>query len=235
MSEFVQAMKTLGSVTEATRAKAQSVMEFCEDTLGRSPGVLWGYVADARNIEHHSGRAVDFMTSHNGRGLDYQLGNAIRDHLLKYSAEYNLQWLIWCRRLYYANGNNYLMEDRGSLTNNHYDHVHAYFANDKFTKPAKEDENMAIDYKQLASAILNEPVTRSDGWQAPLRAHIGDMATRMIQLSDGVVPEIEYSDGTHKAKIGEVVGHMIVSLIDVQDTLQSVIAELRGKGVLDPE
>lgn len=138
---YENAMSTLGNVSSNTRNKTYRVMDHCQVTLGRTPGVLWGIGSSS---EHATGRAVDFMISQNGRGLDWELGNLIADYILANGQAFGLGWLIWEQRIYpgsgsFVAGGGYSanpnggwrkMEDRGSVTQNHYDHVHAYFIND---------------------------------------------------------------------------------------------------------
>jgi hypothetical protein len=71
--------------------------------------------------EHSSGRALDIMTS------DVQLGNAIAAFLQAHAAELNIFDVIWRQQIWTTQraGDGWRsMEDRGSSTANHYDHVH---------------------------------------------------------------------------------------------------------------
>ncbi|MER7608938.1 mucin-2 protein [Nocardioides sp. NPDC127503] len=71
--------------------------------------------------EHSSGKALDFMTG------DKALGDSIAAYLQQHAAELNLYDIIWYQRIWTpvraSEGWRY-MEDRGSATANHYDHVH---------------------------------------------------------------------------------------------------------------
>jgi hypothetical protein len=67
--------------------------------------------------EHSTGQAVDFMTSGSQ-------GDAIAAFVQANAGTYNVKYLIWEQR-YWAPGEGWsMMEDRGSPTANHYDHVH---------------------------------------------------------------------------------------------------------------
>jgi hypothetical protein len=71
--------------------------------------------------EHASGRAIDIMTS------DVALGTAIAEFLRAHAAELNLYDVIWRQHIFTQerSGEGWRgMEDRGSATANHYDHVH---------------------------------------------------------------------------------------------------------------
>ncbi|WP_084653673.1 hypothetical protein [Nocardioides insulae] len=71
--------------------------------------------------EHASGKAIDIMTS------DETLGTQIAEFLKAHAAEFDLYDVIWRQQIWTpvrsSEGWRY-MEDRGSTTANHYDHVH---------------------------------------------------------------------------------------------------------------
>jgi hypothetical protein len=71
--------------------------------------------------EHSSGKALDIMTS------DVQLGNAIAAFLQAHASELNIFDVIWRQHIWTTQraGDGWrLMPDRGSITANHYNHVH---------------------------------------------------------------------------------------------------------------
>lgn len=71
--------------------------------------------------EHSSGKALDFMLS------DKALGDSIAAYLQQHAAELNLYDIIYYQRIWTpvrASEGWRSMEDRGSATANHYDHVH---------------------------------------------------------------------------------------------------------------
>jgi hypothetical protein len=71
--------------------------------------------------EHASGRAIDFMVSDSG------LGQAVADWARAHAAELNLYDVIWSQRIWTPERSSEgwrPMEDRGSATANHFDHVH---------------------------------------------------------------------------------------------------------------
>ncbi|WP_327101261.1 hypothetical protein [Nocardia vinacea] len=71
--------------------------------------------------DHGAGLAVDFMTS------DSAHGDAIAEFVLANQQRFGVTYVIWRQRYNDGNGWSY-MEDRGSPTANHYDHVHVSFA-----------------------------------------------------------------------------------------------------------
>ncbi|MEU4314292.1 hypothetical protein [Nocardia sp. NPDC024068] len=70
--------------------------------------------------EHGAGLALDFMTS------DPAHGDAIADFVLANKERFGVTYVIWQQRYNDGSGWSY-MEDRGSPTQNHYDHVHVSF------------------------------------------------------------------------------------------------------------
>lgn len=68
--------------------------------------------------EHGTGQAIDFMISGASQG------DAIAAYVQANVGKFNVKYLIWQQR-YWAPGEGWsTMEDRGSATANHYDHVH---------------------------------------------------------------------------------------------------------------
>ncbi len=94
------------------------------ESLGRSsaerPLPIHDYVRGYRPNagEHSTGQAVDFMISSQSQG------DAIAAFVQNHVSEFNVRYIIW-RQRYWEPGSSWdLMEDRGSITQNHYDHVH---------------------------------------------------------------------------------------------------------------
>lgn len=74
---------------------------------------------------HPSGKALDVMNS------DVEKGNEIAAMLATNAEDLNVKYIIWRQRVWYRGAPNAddptlwsLMADRGSITENHYDHVH---------------------------------------------------------------------------------------------------------------
>ncbi|WP_348537456.1 hypothetical protein [Nocardia carnea] len=89
--------------------------------IGQTFGVADIGGADGRyDGEHGAGLALDFMTS------DPAHGDAIADFVLANKERFGVTYVIWQQRYNDGSGWSY-MEDRGSPTQNHYDHVHVSF------------------------------------------------------------------------------------------------------------
>lgn len=70
--------------------------------------------------EHSTGRALDVMTS------DKAKGDAVKDFAVDNASAIDLKWAIWQQKLWYPGGSSQKMDDRGSPTQNHMDHVHIF-------------------------------------------------------------------------------------------------------------
>ncbi|MGV9387122.1 coiled-coil domain-containing protein [Nonomuraea sp. NPDC003707] len=76
--------------------------------------------------EHPLGRACDFMMSTGGTmpaAINNALGDRIADWALKNKGKLGVKYVIWKQRINMGSGWR-AMSDRGSVTENHYDHVH---------------------------------------------------------------------------------------------------------------
>lgn len=72
--------------------------------------------------EHPLGRALDFMTTDIGKG------NALSAEVVRLSRDLDAMYVIWRQRINSLDGRGWKsMEDRGSPTANHMDHVHVSF------------------------------------------------------------------------------------------------------------
>ena len=100
----------------AVRAGRAIALEFPEvKSIG-------GYRASDPFPDHPSGRALDVMTYANKA-----LGDRILNWLFDHNEFFKMQYAIWQQAMWYRKGAPEPMADRGSPTQNHMDHVHAYF------------------------------------------------------------------------------------------------------------
>jgi hypothetical protein len=84
------------------------------------PGLVYGGVRPGDPGEHGSGRALDIMVTGSR-------GDAVAAFLQQHAGELGVDNIIWKQRIWFV-GKPFSswkgMEDRGSVTANHYDHVH---------------------------------------------------------------------------------------------------------------
>ena len=103
----------LGAVKPHVRTAAQFLgCRFGEPTM-------FGVAGRAGTSDHPSGRAVDFM-------VDRATGDALAVCALNNRAALGITYVIWRQRINFGNGWQ-MMEDRGGVTANHFDHVHVSF------------------------------------------------------------------------------------------------------------
>jgi hypothetical protein len=80
-------------------------------------GTIYGLRAGDSG-DHGTGHAVDIMCTSSQ-------GDRIVIYLQAHAAELNIKYLIWEQHIWFPGTTTWrLMEDRGSITANHYDHVH---------------------------------------------------------------------------------------------------------------
>ncbi len=80
---------------------------------------MHGVAGRAGTSDHPSGLAVDFMT-------DRTSGDGLAQCALDNMDALGIEYVIWEQRINHGNGWE-LMEDRGGVTANHFDHVHVSF------------------------------------------------------------------------------------------------------------
>ncbi|WP_230420855.1 hypothetical protein [Actinomadura soli] len=78
--------------------------------------------------DHAAGRACDFMESTGGRVPSpgaQRHGDQVAAYAVAHARRLGISYVIWRQRIWNARGGGWRpMEDRGSITQNHYDHVH---------------------------------------------------------------------------------------------------------------
>lgn len=111
----------LGPVLAHVRTAAQ----FLGCQFGKP--TMYGVAGRGGPSDHPSGKAVDFM-------VDRATGDALAGCALANKAALGITYVIWRQRINYGSGWQ-AMEDRGSPTANHYDHVHVSFANGAGGRP----------------------------------------------------------------------------------------------------
>lgn len=112
--------------------KVHEVPKKVADYLGNEYGIktIGGWRESARDPEGHpSGNALDFMTN------DITDGSTVGDKLAadaKLNAKnYGVDYIIWKQKIWAVGSDGWKgMEDRGGVTENHFDHVHINFKPD---------------------------------------------------------------------------------------------------------
>lgn len=123
----------MGNITSATMKKAEEVYSYAV-SKGHKPSYVWGW---GPNPDHNNRRCLDFMAyrTDGHAGIDKVTGDLIADYLWAHRKRLSVRHIIWRQRIRSTVVNPGVwrnMEDRGSLTNNHMDHVHVEFLDDTF-------------------------------------------------------------------------------------------------------
>jgi hypothetical protein len=110
-----------GNVRPQAQAAANAVVA---DVPGADGITIGGTRASATDPGGHpSGLALDYMV-----GTDDGLGDAIAQYQIEHWDELGVEYVIWQQRMLSSpTGSWQPMEDRGSTTANHYDHVHVNY------------------------------------------------------------------------------------------------------------
>lgn len=135
MTTYAHASSKLGKITGPTKSRAREIFDAAQDA-GHDIWFMWGYDGNASNTEHHSGRALDFMVRNKAAG------DWIRNYIWKNRARLRVQHVIWYQKITSTvtqPGVVRQMADRGSVTENHKDHVHVLFFTGTYTKPDADD------------------------------------------------------------------------------------------------
>lgn len=161
-----------------------------------SVGTIGGYRAQDVYPDHPSGLALDIMTGD-------PVGTEINDWLHREKDALALNYTIWKQWYKPAGGIGNLMEDRGSLTQNHMDHVHALFnANgvagiqdggvgtlpmDQVVRDAINAQMDAVATRapQLAGGIGRWPLASVDKARAQLLEFMVPKAAAMAKATSG--------------------------------------------------
>lgn len=87
--------------------------------------------------DHPSGRAADIMIPNWDTAEGKQLGDDILAYLWGNREYFQVEYFIWRQKYIPANGEGNMMEDRGSPTQNHYDHIHVTTIGHGYPKPGQ--------------------------------------------------------------------------------------------------
>jgi TP901 family phage tail tape measure protein len=100
--------------------------------------------------DHPSGHALDIMMPNGGSGSDKKLGDAVADYMTKHQHENAVKYVMWRQHVWTDPKTSWRkMEDRGSPTANHMDHVHVTTTDAK-TRPLADV--VAADRRRSAKA-----------------------------------------------------------------------------------
>lgn len=127
MTTYKQAAAKLGPIASETTSIAKEV-HAAATAAGHDIWFMWGNGPG----EHSTGHALDFMVR------TAEAGQWVRDYIWRNRARLRLRHVIWNQRITSVvkyPGQVRLMADRGSVTENHKDHVHVLFYAGTYVAP----------------------------------------------------------------------------------------------------
>ena len=111
----------------------QPITSSAANAIGPMFGIktVYGFRSGAGAQDHGQGLAADFMINDIDNGVS--IGQRLADHVVENAKDYGISYVIWQQKIWHSDipeagwrG----MEDRGSPTQNHMDHVHVSFKAD---------------------------------------------------------------------------------------------------------
>ncbi|OLT28737.1 hypothetical protein BJF79_41430 [Actinomadura sp. CNU-125] len=108
-------------------ARMRTVLQEVDSKFGPFPAI--GCMRPGDPQDHGSGNACDFMESTGGQMPSASAsahGDQVAQYVIDNADRLGIKYVIWKQRIYdmRSSGGWSQMEDRGSVTQNHYDHVH---------------------------------------------------------------------------------------------------------------
>ncbi|MGP5573361.1 peptidoglycan DD-metalloendopeptidase family protein [Corynebacterium casei] len=196
--------KEAGETTAPTgRGELQPDPRFSEENLqlnsvrmGRAiamnfPGVdtIGGWrPSDATADDHPAGRAVDVMIPQWQSDKGVELGDQVTEYVLGNWEYFQVDYIIWRQQLIYPDSTS-TMEDRGSPTQNHFDHVHISLKPSEMAQPNAEVGSAPVGGSASPAAAgegdPNCDVDSGDHDMALNADNIPDAWVRPIQIAGG--------------------------------------------------
>lgn len=179
----MSAIDYIGAVTAPTRTIAQRVVDNFELPHYGDPyngPVMWG--KNSGGGEHGTGRALDIMIRNSQK-----IGDIIAEWLWKNRRIFGLIHMIWKQRIKSTRvspGVWRWMEDRGSATNNHMDHIHVLF------------DGRSIKSGGTQDVPFDSPKVEEEKFYQPKGV---DMTVKQIQAAVKVTVDGYYGEDTKKA------------------------------------
>ncbi len=163
----------LGPVTAATRRKCEAILDAVQAEWGIRPATVWGW---GPNPEHNNARCLDVMvttqTNESGwlggsRAMASLIGDFVAELVWDRRVEWGLRHVLWRQRILSAVVSPGIwrpMADRGSITQNHYDHPHINFASDAFATHTLPDPAPAPVPTPAPIPAPTSPTTTTGGF-----------------------------------------------------------------------
>jgi hypothetical protein len=192
----------LGKVQAATKSISKELFDEAKKA-GHEIWYMWGMGSSS---EHATGRALDFMVRNEAAG------DWIRNYIWKHRARLRLQHVIWEQHITSTvtqPGARRKMADRGSVTENHMDHVHVLFFSGTYQKPSSGSKPSTPSKKSVAE-VAKEIVAGKGGWgNNPMRAQRLTEAGYEPSAVQLVVEKLMGEEEPPRKSIGQIAGEVI--------------------------
>lgn len=145
----------LGKIQSATKSISLEIF----DAAAKAGHEIWYMWGMGSSSEHATGRALDLMVRNEAAG------DWIRNYIWTNRKRLRLQHVIWEQHITSTvtqPGVRRKMADRGSVTENHYDHVHVLFFAGSYQAPSSP--NPTTPEKKSVVEIAKEIVSGKGGW-----------------------------------------------------------------------
>lgn len=124
-SELSEPLPVMVGSEDGLQVDAKKIARAVHLKFGDRLASVGGWRADGGYASDHTeGRAVDVMVPNYRSGEGVALGDEIADFVIANADFFGVEYVIWRQTYYPVGGAPSLMEDRGSDTENHFDHVH---------------------------------------------------------------------------------------------------------------
>jgi hypothetical protein len=152
----------LGKVQPATKSISQEIFDAAKKA-GHEIWYMWGMGSSS---EHATGRALDLMVRNE------KAGDWIRNYIWTNRKRLRLQHVIWEQHITSTvtePGVRRKMADRGSVTENHMDHIHVLFFAGAYQKPSPSSPSPSTPSKKTVDQIAHEIVEKGNWGNGPER------------------------------------------------------------------
>lgn len=174
MADLNYLLSKVGNISAATRAKAIEIINAAE-AAGHEVRFVWGM---GGGIEHGSGNALDLMV------YNHDAGEWIYNYVWNNRQRLRLRHVIWAQTITSTTtspGVRRRMADRGSVTENHYDHNHIWFLDAADYVPPAVDGGKSLS--DVASEVIRGLWGNGDDRRSRLSAAGYDYASVQAEVN----------------------------------------------------
>lgn len=163
-----QREETAGELTPVPEVFNEAHMQVDSVRIGRAVAhkfpeitTIGGWRPSDPFPDHPSGRAVDIMIDNWDTAEGKQLGDEVLEYLYSNREYFQIEYFIWRQKYIPAEGEGNMMEDRGTPTQNHFDHVHVTTKGHGFPEDG-QSIGAAPDGGDSAPTYRSDCVSRAD-------------------------------------------------------------------------